>query len=59
MMMPKAELWNEIGEHEVFDIVLENKDPKRNYGIWVNGILTESMDEYFFLNYSEMTEINN
>jgi hypothetical protein len=37
----KSELWNEEG-----DIVLENEDPKRNY-----GILTESMDEYFFLNY--------
>ena len=56
---PKSELWNEEGEYEIFDIVLENEDPKQNYGIWVNGILTESMDEDFFLNYSEMTEINN
>jgi hypothetical protein len=54
---PKAELWNDEGMKEVFDIVLENEDPHRNYGIYVNGILTESMDEDFFLNYSEMTEI--
>lgn len=58
MLHPNAELWNEEGYYEIFDIVLENDDPHRNYGIWVNGILTESMDEYFFLNYSEMTEIN-
>jgi hypothetical protein len=55
---PKAELWNEEGMKDIYDIVLENEDPHRNYGIWVNGILTESMDEYFFLNYSKMTEIN-
>ena len=55
---PNAELLNKEGQHEIFDIVLENEDPKQNYGIWVNGILTESMDEDFFLNYSEMTEIN-
>jgi hypothetical protein len=54
---PKAELWNDEGMKEVFDIVLENEDPHRNYGIWVNGILTESMDEHFFLNYSGMKEI--
>jgi len=46
---PKSELWNEEGDYEIFDIVLENEDPKQNYGIWVNGILTESMDEDFFL----------
>ncbi len=56
---PKSELWNDEKEHEIFDIVLENEDPKKNYGIWVNGILTESMDEDFFLNNSGMTEINN
>ena len=27
--------------------------------IYVNGILTESMDEYYFLNYSGMTDISN
>jgi hypothetical protein len=59
MIHPKAELWNDEGEHEIFDIVLENNDPKKNIGIWVNGILTESMDEEFFLNNSGMTEINN
>ena len=59
MIHPKAELWNDEKEHEIFDIVLENEDPKKNYGIWVNGILTESMDEEFFLNHSKMTEINN
>lgn len=59
MLHPKAELWNEEGYYEIFDIVLENEDPHMNYGIWVNGILTESMDEDFFLNYSRMTEINN
>jgi hypothetical protein len=58
MLHPKAELWNDEREHEIFDIVLENEDPKKNYGIWVNGILTESMDEEFFLKYSGMTEIN-
>jgi hypothetical protein len=55
---PKAELWNDEGLKEIYDIVLENDDPHRNYGIYVNGILTESMDEHFFLNYSKMTEIN-
>jgi hypothetical protein len=55
---PKAELWNDEKEHEIFDIVLENKDPTKNYGIWVNGVLTESMDEEYFLNESGMTEIN-
>ncbi len=58
MIHKKAELWNDEGEHEIFDIVLENEDPKKNIGIWVNGILTESMDEEFFLNNSGMTEIN-
>ena len=57
MIHPKVELWNEEGYHEIFDIVLENEDPHKNYGIWVNGILTETMDEDFFLNYSGMTEI--
>jgi hypothetical protein len=56
---PKAELWNDEGMKDIYDIVLENEDPHQNYGIWVNGILTESMDEDFFLNYSKMTEINN
>jgi hypothetical protein len=55
---PKAELWNDEGMKDIYDIVLENEDPHQNYGIWVNGILTESMDEDFFLNYSKMTEIN-
>ncbi len=55
---PKAELWNDEGIKEVYDIVLENEDPYRNYGIWANGILTESMNEHFFLNYSGMIEIN-
>jgi hypothetical protein len=55
---PKAELWNDEKEYEIFDIVLENDNPNKNYGIWVNGILTESMDEEFFLNQSKMTEIN-
>jgi hypothetical protein len=58
MLHPKAELWNEEGMKEIYDIVLENEDPHCNYGIWVNGILTESMDEHFFLNYSGMMEIN-
>jgi hypothetical protein len=56
---PKAELWNDEKKHDIFDIVLENEDPKKNYGIWVNGILTESMDEEYFLNESGMKEINN
>jgi hypothetical protein len=56
---PKAELWNDEKEHEIFDIVLENEDPKKNIGIWVNGILTESMDEDFFLNNSGMINISN
>lgn len=55
---PKTELWNKTGKYEIFDIVLENDDPYRNYGIYVNGILTESMDEHFFLNYSGMTQIH-
>jgi len=59
MLHPKAKLWNDEKEHDIFDIVLENEDPKKNIGIWVNGILTESMDEDFFLNESKMTEINN
>ena len=58
LIHPKAELWNDEGMKEIYDIVLENDDPHRNYGIYVNGILTESMDEHFFLNYSKMTEIN-
>jgi DNA-binding beta-propeller fold protein YncE len=58
MLHPKSELWNEEGYHDIYDIVLENDDPYKNYGIWVNGLLTESMDEDFFLNYSGMTEIN-
>ncbi len=59
MIHPKAELWNDEKEHEIFDIVLENEDPKKNIGIWVNGILTESMDEEFFLNNSGMINISN
>jgi hypothetical protein len=58
LIHPKSELWNNEGDHEIFDIVLESDNPKKNYGIWVNGMLTESMDEDYFLNRSGMTEIN-
>jgi hypothetical protein len=58
LIHPNAELWNDEGDHEIFDIVLESEDPQKNYGIWVNGMLTESMDEDYFLNRSEMIEIN-
>ena len=44
-----AELIKEVKEVTVWDFVLENdSDVRRQYGIWANGLLTETLDEYYF-----------
>jgi hypothetical protein len=40
--------------YEIYDIILESDDTYKNYGIYANGLLTESMEENHFLNFSNM-----
>jgi hypothetical protein len=39
---------NEIKEFTYYNIVLDDNDDNKQYGIWANGILTESMSERVF-----------
>lgn len=50
----RAETFLRKGVCELYDIVLENENADLNYGIYANGILTESMSENFFKNFSKM-----
>ena len=41
---PKAELYNkEVGEVEIWHIALENESKIKNYGIYANGLLVETL----------------
>lgn len=46
---PDFEVWEESGEKRIWHVVLDDPNPNRAYGIYVNGILSESIDENFFL----------
>ncbi len=37
-------------EYHLSQIVLESDDPKTQYGVWANGILSETMSKYTFKN---------
>ena len=45
----KAEKINNENFYNIFHIVLENNDVNIQYGIYANGILTETMSEYQYL----------
>jgi hypothetical protein len=47
-----AEALKEVKVVTIWDFVLINKDVFRNYGVYANGLLTESMDENCFIKYS-------
>jgi hypothetical protein len=51
----RAEPWNSEGSYTVWHIVLENVDPKMNYGIYAEGLLVESCSLFFVKNRSNMT----
>jgi len=42
---PDFEVLHEYGEYRIWHFVLAGEDANRGYGIYANGILTESMDE--------------
>lgn len=46
-----AEVCNEKGIFNMYDLVLENDDIHKQYGIYANGLLTETMSEHYFMNY--------
>jgi len=53
-----AELIKEVKEVTVWDFVLENdSDVRRQYGIWANGLLTETLDEYYFKDKNLFSEV--
>jgi hypothetical protein len=49
----RASVYNNIGNHTIYHIVLENDFYYGNYGIYANGLLVESCDKYY------MTELSN
>jgi hypothetical protein len=55
---PNAEPYGIKSRIPIHHIVLENDDDKGNYGIYANGILTESCSKYNFIEYSQMIIIN-
>jgi hypothetical protein len=46
----EAEIYPYKGAFVVYDLVLENDDVNKNYGIYANGLLTESIEEIYFIN---------
>jgi len=53
-----AESVKEVKYVTVWDFVLENDlDVRRQYGIWANGLLTESLDEYYFKDKNLFVEV--
>jgi hypothetical protein len=45
---PDFEVLHEYGEYRIWHVVLDDPNPNRAYGIYVNGILSESIDESSF-----------
>ena len=45
----KFEKINNNDNYTYYHIVLENDDDNGNYGVWANGVLTESISEKYFL----------
>ena len=41
----------------IYHLVLESDNKNRNYGIWANGLLTESIDEFTLLRHLDNSEI--
>ena len=41
----------------MWDFVLENENTQQNFGIYANGLLTETMEEDYFLNSSNLKQI--
>ena len=39
----------DTNEYIYYHIVLENNDPEKHYGIWADGVLTESISEKVYL----------
>lgn len=48
----KAKHFEQDGLYDIYNIVLENSCPEKNYMIYVNGILTESLSETFYHRFS-------
>jgi hypothetical protein len=52
----RAEPWNSEGNHSIWNLALENDDPKMNYGIYVNGgLLVETCSINTLRNKSNLT----
>jgi hypothetical protein len=51
---PRAEVYSEKGEFNVYHVALENKDYYMNYGIYANGLLVESTSKRYLLEVSKM-----
>ena len=51
----KTEIYNNPGMHIIYHIVLENDDPRMNYGIFANGLLVESCSQKNMETLSQMT----
>lgn len=47
----KAGVYNSIGHFKIYHFALENTDRYMNYGIWANGILTETCSKRFINDY--------
>jgi hypothetical protein len=55
----RAEPWASEGSYTIWHLALENRDPKMNYGIYVNGgLLVESCCIFALRNKSNMTVVN-
>ena len=51
---PKAQPWEEECEIDVWHLALENNDYYKNYGIWANGLLVETISKRGLKEYSGM-----
>lgn len=51
------EIINDDNEYELFHVILENdSDDKQQFGIWANGILSESMSYHTFVTKKKMVD---
>jgi hypothetical protein len=51
-----AKVFDRNGRFTVYDLVLENDDLEANYGIYANGMLTESIEEQYFIDSTSLKE---
>ena len=51
----KAKVIKKTEEVRIWNLVLYSNSRRRNYGIYANGLLTESMDEYAFVELSGLS----